>query len=114
LTFPYLLLISLTAFAGSILNSYDQFAIPAFTPVLLNLSLIAAALFLTPYMTEPVLALAWGVLLAGALQLFFQLPFLMKLGLLPRPRVDYRHEGVSRIMRLMAPALFGVSVSQIN
>lgn len=114
LTFPYLLLISLTAFAGSILNSYDQFAIPAFTPVLLNLSMIAAALFLTPYMSEPIMALAWGVLLAGALQLFFQLPFLMKLGLLPRPRVDYRHEGVSRILKLMAPALFGVSVSQIN
>ncbi|MAL99486.1 MAG: murein biosynthesis integral membrane protein MurJ [Alteromonadaceae bacterium] len=114
LTFPYLLLISLTAFAGSILNSYDRFAIPAFTPVLLNLSLIAAALFLTPLMSQPIMALAWGVLLAGLLQLFFQLPFLMKLGLLPRPRVDYRHEGVSRILKLMAPALFGVSVSQIN
>ncbi|OZB20746.1 MAG: murein biosynthesis integral membrane protein MurJ [Marinobacter sp. 34-60-7] len=114
ITFPYLLLISLTAFAGGILNSYDRFAIPAFTPVLLNLSMIAAAIFLAPVMAEPVMALAWGVLIAGALQLFFQLPFLMQLGLLPRPRVDYRHEGVSRILKLMAPALFGVSVSQIN
>ncbi|QSP96118.1 murein biosynthesis integral membrane protein MurJ [Marinobacter salinisoli] len=114
ITFPYLLLISLTAFAGGILNSYDRFAIPAFTPVLLNLAMIGAAIFLTPVMGEPVLALAWGVLIAGALQLFFQLPFLMRLGLLPRPRVDYRHEGVSRILKLMAPALFGVSVSQIN
>lgn len=114
ITFPYLLLISLTAFAGGILNSYDRFAVPAFTPVLLNLSMIAAAVWLTPLMTEPVMALAWGVLIAGALQLFFQLPFLMQLGLLPRPRVDYHHEGVSRILKLMAPALFGVSVSQIN
>ncbi|NWO04673.1 MAG: murein biosynthesis integral membrane protein MurJ [Alteromonadaceae bacterium] len=114
ITFPYLLLISLTAFAGGILNSYDRFAVPAFTPVLLNLSMIAAAIFLAPLMQEPVMALAWGVLIAGALQLFFQLPFLMRLGLLPRPRVDYRHEGVSRILKLMAPALFGVSVSQIN
>ena len=114
ITFPYLLLISLTAFAGAILNSYDRFAVPAFTPVLLNLAMIGAAIFLAPLMQEPVMALAWGVLIAGALQLFFQLPFLMRLGLMPRPRVDYRHEGVIRILKLMAPALFGVSVSQIN
>ncbi|UZD66769.1 murein biosynthesis integral membrane protein MurJ [Marinobacter sp. AN1] len=114
ITFPYLLLISLTAFAGAILNSYDRFAVPAFTPVILNLSMISAAIFMTPLMDEPVMALAWGVFIAGALQLFFQLPFLMRLGLMPRPRVDYRHEGVRRILKLMAPALFGVSVSQIN
>jgi putative peptidoglycan lipid II flippase len=114
ITFPYLLLISLTAFAGSILNSYDRFAVPAFTPVLLNLAMIGAAIFLSPLMATPIVALAWGVFIAGALQLFFQLPFLMRLGLLPRPRVDYRHEGVKRIMQLMLPALFGVSVSQIN
>ncbi len=114
ITFPYLLLISLTAFAGGILNSYDRFAVPAFTPVLLNLAMIGAAVFMTPLMDEPIMALAWGVLIAGALQLFFQLPFLMRLGLLPRPKVDYRHDGVRRIMTLMVPALFGVSVSQIN
>ncbi|HTN33368.1 MAG TPA: murein biosynthesis integral membrane protein MurJ [Marinobacter sp.] len=114
ITFPYLLLISLTAFAGGILNSYDRFAVPAFTPVLLNLAMIGAAIYLAPLMDEPIMALAWGVFIAGALQLFFQLPFLMRLGLLPRPRVDYHHEGVSRILKLMAPALFGVSVSQIN
>lgn len=114
ITFPYLLLISLTAFAGGILNSYDRFAVPAFTPVLLNLSMIAAAVLLSPLLQEPVMALAWGVLLAGMLQLFFQLPFLMRLGLLPRPKVDYGHDGVRRILKLMAPALFGVSVSQIN
>ena len=114
ITFPYLLLISLTAFAGSILNSYGFFAIPAFTPVLLNLVLIASAIWLAPFFSEPIIGLAWGVLIAGALQLFFQLPFLLKMGLLPRPKIDYRHEGVVRIFRLMLPALFGVSVSQIN
>lgn len=114
ITFPYLLLISLTAFAGSILNTYGYFAIPAFTPVLLNLVLIAVALWLTPLFDEPIMAMAWGVLLAGAIQLFFQFPFLLRMGLLPRPRMDYRHEGVKRILVLMTPALFGVSVSQIN
>ncbi|MDX5298372.1 MAG: murein biosynthesis integral membrane protein MurJ, partial [Gammaproteobacteria bacterium] len=114
ITFPYLFLISLTAFAGAILNSYDRFAVPAFTPVLLNLAMIGAAIFLAPRMDTPVMALAWGVLLAGLLQLFFQLPFLLRLGLLPRPRLDYGHDGVKRILRLMTPALFGVSVSQIN
>src|SRR5690606_23736457 len=86
----------------------------AFTPVLLNLAMIGAALWLSPRLSVPVVALAWGVLIAGILQFFFQLPFLMKIGLLPRPRVDYRHEGVQRILKLMVPALFGVSVSQIN
>jgi putative peptidoglycan lipid II flippase len=114
ITFPYLLLISLTAFAGSILNSYGYFAIPAFTPVLLNLVLISTALWLTPMFTEPVMGLAWGVFIAGLVQLFFQFPFLIKMGLMPRPRLDYKHEGVKRIFILMAPALFGVSVSQIN
>ena len=114
ITFPYLLLISLTAFSGSILNSYDRFAIPAFTPVLLNLSLIGAALWLTPYMGEPVMALAWGVLIAGCAQMLFQLPFLARIGLMPRPKVRFKDAGVRRIMTLMAPALFGVSVSQIN
>ncbi len=114
ITFPYLLLISLTAFSGSILNSYGYFAIPAFTPVLLNLVLISAALWLTPMFTVPVVGLAWGVFLAGIVQLFFQFPFLIKMGLMPRPRLDYRHEGVQRIFILMVPALFGVSVSQIN
>lgn len=114
ITFPYLMLISLTAYAGSMLNSYGFFGVPAFTPVLLNVVLISAALWLTPMFEQPVIGLAWGVLLAGMVQLFFQLPFLLKMGLLPRPRLDYRHEGVQRIGKLMLPALFGVSVSQIN
>ncbi|RRJ83533.1 murein biosynthesis integral membrane protein MurJ [Aestuariirhabdus litorea] len=114
ITFPYLLLISMTAFCGSILNSYGRFAVPAFTPVLLNLCLIGATLFFTSMFEQPVMALAWGVLVAGIVQLLFQVPFLWRLGLLPRPRWQPRHEGVKRIMTLMLPALFGVSVSQIN
>lgn len=114
ITFPYLLLISLTGFAGAVLNAYDRFAIPALTPVLLNLSLIFAALIMMPLFEEPVFALAWGVLIAGVLQLTFQLPFLARLHLLPRPKIDFKHEGVKRILTLMIPALFGVSVGQIN
>ncbi|PKM22153.1 MAG: murein biosynthesis integral membrane protein MurJ [Gammaproteobacteria bacterium HGW-Gammaproteobacteria-14] len=116
LTFPYLFFIALTAFSGSILNTWGRFAVPAFTPVLLNISLIAAALFVTPFFSEPrmAVALAWGVLVAGVLQLMFQLPFLMRLGLMPRPQVAWKDPGVKRILTLMAPAIFGVSVSQIN
>lgn len=114
ITFPYLLLISLTALAGAILNSHSRFAVPAFTPVLLNLSLIGSTLLLTPYFAEPVMALAWGVVIAGVSQLLLQIPFLLQIRLLPMPRWDRQHEGVSRIMKLMIPALFGVSVSQIN
>ncbi|WP_281247858.1 murein biosynthesis integral membrane protein MurJ [Modicisalibacter ilicicola] len=114
LTFPYLLLISLTAFSGSVLNTWNRFAVPAFTPVLLNLALIGAAMWLTPWMETPSLALAWGVLIAGAAQLVFQVPFLARLGLMPRPWPRFRHPGVRRILKLMTPALFGVSVSQIN
>ena len=114
ITFPYLLLISMTGFCGAILNSYGRFAVPALTPVFLNLSLIAAALVAAPWFEEPVFALAWGVALAGVVQLLFQLPFLYRLDLVPRPRWDTRHPGVRRILTLMVPALFGVSVSQIN
>ena len=114
ITFPYLMLVSLTAFCGSILNSYDRFAIPALTPALLNVSLITSAVFLSPYMSTPELALAWGVLIAGVGQLLFQLPFLVQIRLLPRPKTGKFHEGVQRVKTLMIPALFGVSVSQIN
>lgn len=114
ITFPYLLLISLTGFTGAVLNSYDRFVVPAFTPVLLNVSLIGAALVLSPLFSAPAMGLAWGVLIAGVVQFCFQLPFLRPLGLLPRPAVDFSHPGVKRILWLMAPALFGVSVSQIN
>jgi putative peptidoglycan lipid II flippase len=114
ITFPYILFVSLTAFAAGVLNTYGRFGVPAFTPVLLNLALIGAALWLAPMMDEPVMALAWGVLVAGLAQLAFQLPFLKRLGVLAMPRFSWAHEGVRRIMRLMIPAAFGASVAQIN
>ena len=114
LTFPYLFFISLTALAGGILNAHNRFGIPAFTPVLLNISMIACALWLSPLMDRPVVALAWGVLFAGIAQLLFQGPFLHQLKLLPKFRFAPRDEGVLKIGRLMLPALFGVSVTQLN
>jgi len=114
ITFPYILLISMTAMAGGILNTLKRFAVPAFTPVLLNLSMIGSALWLSPRLDVPVTALAWGVLIAGVAQLSFQLPFLYRAGLLPRPKWGWQHAGVQKIVKLMIPALFGSSVAQIN
>lgn len=116
ITFPYILFISLTALAGGILNTWGRFAVPAFTPVLLNLSLILSAIYLTRYMPaeRQIMALAWGVFIAGVVQLLFQFPFLLRLRLLPRPQPQRTHEGVRRIVTLMIPTLFAVSVSQIN
>jgi putative peptidoglycan lipid II flippase len=114
ITFPYLFFISLTALAGSILNSFGKFAVPAFTPVFLNLSLIGSAIWLSPQLEEPVTALAWGVFLGGVVQLVFQIPFLINIKQLPRPRWGWKNSGVQKILKLMIPAMFGVSVSQIN
>jgi putative peptidoglycan lipid II flippase len=114
ITFPYLFFISLTALAGSILNSFGRFAVPAFTPVFLNLSLIASAIWLSPHLAEPVTALAWGVFIGGVVQLLFQIPFLIRMGQLPKPRWGWKDSGVQKILKLMLPAMFGVSVAQIN
>jgi len=114
ITFPYIMLISLTALAGGILNTFGRFLIPALTPILLNLSLIAAALLLAGHLEVPVTALAWGVLAAGFAQLLIQVPALIHLGLLPRPRWGWRHSGVRRIIKLMIPTLIGSSVAQVN
>ena len=114
ITFPYLLFISLTAFAGGVLNSCGKFAIPAVTPVLLNLTMIAAALWLAPHMERPVVGLAWGVFIAGIIQLGFQIPFLRQLKLLPRPRWGWASQGVQQVLKLMLPAIFGSSVAQVN
>lgn len=118
ITFPYALFISLASLVGGILNTYERFAIPALSPVLMNVSMIAAALWLTPLMPrlglDPILALAWGVFAAGILQLAFQLPSLAKLGLLPTPRWGATDAGVRKIMKLMVPTLFGSSVAQVN
>ena len=113
-TFPYLLFVSLTAFAAGILNTYGKFAAPAFTPVILNVVLISCALWLAPLLDEPGMALAYGVFLAGIAQLLFQLPFLAKIHAVPRPRWRPRHDGVRRVGSLMLPAIFGSSVAQIN
>ncbi len=114
ITFPYLLFISLVALSGSILNAFGRFAVPAFTPVFLNVVLIGMAIWGAPYFEQPVVALAWGVFAAGIVQLLFQLPFLKRLGLLAWPRWGMREPGVRRIGKLMLPAIFGSSVAQIN
>ncbi len=114
LTFPYLLFISLSALAGGVLNTYQRFAAPAFVPVLLNVVLIAFAVFIAPHYERPGMVLAAGVFVAGVVQLAFLLPFLAALKVLPRPRWGASHPGVRRIMRLMLPAIFGSSVAQIN
>ncbi|MBA2689964.1 MAG: murein biosynthesis integral membrane protein MurJ, partial [Burkholderiales bacterium] len=112
--FPYIFFVSLTSLAAGILNTHSQFKVPAFTPVLLNLAMIGATVLAAPHFDVPVLALAWGVLLGGVLQLAFQLPFLAKLGFLPRFRPNFRDPGVWRILKLMGPSIFGVSVAQIS
>ncbi len=114
ITFPYILFMSLVALAGGILNTWNRFAVPAFTPVLLNLSFIAMALFAAPWFERPVLALGWAVFLGGALQLAFQIPSLKRIGMLPRFSLDWKDAGVRRILKLMAPAVLGVSVSQVS
>jgi len=95
-TFPYIFFIALVAFSGGILNSFNQFAVPAFTPILLNLCLIGAAYFLAPLFNQPLMALAWGVAAAGLAQLLFQFPSLLRLGMLPLPRFNRNHEGVKK------------------
>lgn len=114
LTFPYLFFICLVALAGGVLNTYRQFAVPAFTPVLLNIVFIGCAIWLAPGFEQPVMALAIGVFIAGVAQLALQIPFMARLGLLPRPRWAWSAEPVQRILRLMLPAIFGSSVAQIN
>lgn len=113
-TFPYILFISLVALAGGILNTYSRFSVPALTPVLLNLSFIGFALWAAPHFDPPVMALAWAVFCGGVLQLLFQVPFLLRIRMLPRFRLDLKDTGVWRIMRQMGPAVFGVSVGQVS
>ncbi len=114
ITFPYILFISLVSLAGGVLNTYSRFSVPAFTPVLLNLSFIIAALFLAPYFDPPAMVLAWAVLMGGVLQLALQVPFLLKIGMLPKFSLNTHDEGVWRILKLMGPAVFGVSIAQLS
>jgi putative peptidoglycan lipid II flippase len=114
ITFPYLLFISLTSFAGGILNAHGKFAVPAITPVFLNLCMIIAAIWISPLTSEPIISLAWGVFAAGIVQLLFQIPALLELDLLPAPRLGFNDPAVKRIIQKMIPAIFGVSVVQLN
>ena len=114
LTFPFALFVSLTALSGGALNSFHRFALPALTPVILNLCMIAGALWLAPLLEVPILALGWAVLAAGVLQLLFQLPALRGINLLALPRWGWNHPDVRKVLRLMVPTLFGSSVAQIN
>ena len=120
ITFPYIFFISLVAMAAGMLNTCGRFAAPAATPILLNLCLIAAALLLAPWFLDAPIALAVGVVLAGLLQLLFQIPFVRREKLTIRPRIISRRgdeiatAGVGQVFRLILPAIFGVSVAQIN
>ncbi|MHA6203990.1 murein biosynthesis integral membrane protein MurJ [Dyella soli] len=114
LTFPFLLFVSLTALSGGALNSFHRFALPALTPVILNLCMIGGALWLSRHLNPPIMAMGWAILLAGVLQLLFQLPSLRGLDLLAMPRWGWSHPDVRRILKLMVPTLFGSSVAQIN
>ncbi|OOF71006.1 murein biosynthesis integral membrane protein MurJ [Rodentibacter caecimuris] len=114
ITFPYLWFVTFVALSGAVLNTIGKFGVMAFSPVLLNIAMISTALFLAPQLNNPDLALAIGIFMGGLLQFLFQIPFLKKAGLLVKPKWAWKDEGVVKIRKLMIPALFGVSVSQIN
>jgi putative peptidoglycan lipid II flippase len=114
ITFPYLLFVSMAGLAGAILNTLNKFAVAAFTPVLLNVAIIACAIYLAPEFEQPAFALAWGVFLGGFLQLLFLIPFLIKAKVMTMPKWGWADPDVAKIRKLMIPALFGVSVGQIN
>lgn len=114
ITFPYLWFISFTALAGAVLNTLGQFAVAAFTPVLLNIAIIIMAIYGAEYTQSPAYALAWGVFLGGLIQFLFQIPFLFKANVLVKPCWSWHSQGVTKIRKLIVPALFGVSVTQIN
>ena len=105
--FPYILLISLSSFVGSILNTYGKFSIPAFTPTFLNISFIVFAVFFVPYFNPPIMALGWAVFVGGILQLAFQLPWLFKLGFLKMPKLSFKDSAVNKVMKQMIPSMIG-------
>lgn len=113
-TFPYILLISLSSLVGAVLNTWNRFSVPAFVPTLLNVSMIVFSVWLAPYFDPPIMALGWAVLVGGLAQFLWQLPALKKTGMLVLPRLSLRDTGVWRVLKQMGPAIFGVSVSQIS
>ena len=114
ITFPYLFFVSLVAFSGAILNSYQRFSLPALTPLFYNLSLIVAAIWFAPKIEMPIYAIAWGVFFAGIIQVLIQIPSLIRLGLLPKFKLDFSHPGVRKVMYLMVPGIIAGGVSQLN
>jgi len=118
LMFPYISFMSFVALAGGILNTWRQFKIPAFTPVLLNLCFIAASLFLVQHLQQPIYAMAIAVFVGGLMQVAIQIPALIKVGMLPRlslnPATGLRDAGVRRVLKKMGPAVFAVSAAQIS
>ena len=114
ITFPYLFFISLTAMSAGIFNTYNKFLLPSITPVLLNISLIMFAVFASGLFQEPIMSLAYGVLVAGILQYLLQIPSLVKMDLFVMPRISFKFEGVNRVLKLMLPAMLGTAVVQIN
>ena len=114
ITFPYIFFISMASLAGAVLNSYQRFFVQAFTPVWLNVSFIIAALFFAKYFERPIMVLAWAVFVGGVLQLAYQIPYLLKIGFIPRFKWNPKDAGARRILKLMGPAIFGVSIAQIS
>lgn len=114
ITFPYIMFISLASLAGSVLNSWGKFVIPAFTPIILSSTWIIFALFLSNKFNPPIIAIAWAVFMGGMLQLIFQLPFLYKLNIPILPKFNFRNNAVWRVVSLMGPAIFAMSIAQIS
>ncbi len=114
ITFPYLWFVTFTAMSGAVLNTFGRFGVSSFTPTFLNIVLIIVALWVAPSMTEPAVGLAIGIFIGGLVQLLYQIPYLYQMKMLVWPKWGWHHPGVVKIRTLMIPALFGVSVSQIN
>ena len=114
ITFPYLFFVSLVALSGSIMNTYERFSLPALTPLFYNLTLVVVAIWIAPTQEVPIYAIAWGVFAAGCIQVAIQIWPLIKLGLLPRFRLNLKHPGVKRVMYLMVPGIIAGGVSQLN
>src|SRR3989338_3724978 len=112
--FIYIFFISIAAFFQGILNAHKVFSIPAATPILLNITVIAFAYSFSRYFSEPSYAFSIGVVCGGMLQVIVQIPWVLKLGLLKKPKISWKHPGVSKAIRLLIPGIFGISVYQIN
>ena len=102
------------SFASGIQNTHDRFSLPAFTPLIFNITLIIAATLIAPMLDMPVYALAWGVLIAGFLQLLIHIYALKNLGRLPKPNINFSHSGQISVLKLMLPAILAGGIIQIN